>query len=603
MSEILVESSFAVPHSSPAQSLHDEIDAVRFKFCPKERLACDPDMPVQSWTFDHIADQIWAMRADFRSALRSLACNNKPIDKPGITPDEHTSAKRYEWITAVNLTTDFSLGDNMDGVKKRMKQLSDFAEKTKGTSVALVVQAAFPDGNGNAAGDSTTKDPKATYHLDRYFISDGTIQKIGSVPSAGYAKDLESLLTLTCKNYNCTKLALIVDSHGQGNEGLSGDTGKVTLKEFQQTLANGLKNRTDSKIDVLNFDCCLMAQDGMVRMVSPHAKEIVASTSKIMTDGQNLVRTLEHLAKNPKIGPSDLADSFVTTARLEAAGPKEQDRWTAVRTLAHFKTDNYTEFQKELDKFGDQLCKALDSKEARKSIGAVIDSTRRYNDWGDSAGEWDTGNTADIKDFLRRTGKALEKGEIKDSDGQLKQALDATNAKFNALVVSYFGDYHQNDFDKCGGLSTYLPKPSIRDHESGGRQRTETGLLLNQGTRCLKGYKTDAQRTTLVSDTKECVDSLNAALKGNVEADKLGKGVNQAFDKMIASKTDVEFRKAANDLVAASIELQQTPWGIAKLEAAKRQLKKEADTLYSGQLVTSTNGWGRFQLKLRDGAR
>jgi hypothetical protein len=584
--------------ASVAERLREETLPGHDKFRPSERAFQAPG--TARLELEDVAGQLWNMRSGLRESIKEVCF--AAAEGQGKSKEISSKHTRWEWITAVNLTTDFSQGNEKKGVAQRVKELTEFAAKTKGSNVALIVQAAFPDEpkpNESTDKESSSEKSKTTYHLDRYLISNGTISKIETIPSAGYGKDLESLLQYTTTNYRCKKLALIVDSHGQGNQGLSGDTGDVSLAEFHQAISSGLKGRHKS-LDVLNFDCCLMAQDGMVKVMAPVAKEIVASTSKIMVEGQNLVRTLDKLVQSPQMNGHKLADAFVETVRQEAPGPKEEDRWTTVRTFAHFKSEKQKAFQSELDDLGDYLCAALDKEKTRDAINKVLDDTRRFNDWGDSAHEWDTGNTADLKYFLQGLRDGIKSGLVPDENGVLTRSIDRTMTRMNRFVVAYFGDSHHNEFDKQGGLSVYLPKRSIRDNDIGARLRSPAGSLARMAEKCCQGFTTNDERTDLLKDCKDGIKELMAETNAPVGVDKELKAINEAYAKLEKSTTKQDFTQAAKDFAAACRAMEQTPHFLQRTKADKEQLQKETKELYKAHLVSDDHGWGRFQLKLRD---
>ncbi len=560
------------------------------------KASCEP----AALQVEKLCKQLWDMRSGLRDTIKFMADQVCQLLPEGCTRPERKS-KTYDWVTAINLTTDFTVGDKPAGVVQRMKELTDFASKTKDKPVAFIVQAAFPENaeKSSAEGSPADKEQAKTerkFRLERYLICNGSITKLETLPSEGYAKDLESLVRFTTKNYHSKKLGLIVDSHGQGNEGLSGDTGKVSLDQFKRAVSEGLKGNGKSKLDILTFDCCLIAQDGAIKMSSSIAKEIVASTTKIQTEGQNLVGTLEKLSDNPAIDESKLADTYINTARSA-----DSSGWASVRTLAHFKAEKFPSFEKQLDECGDALGKVLDLPGGRAALGKVIDDTRRYNNWGDNANEWDTGNTADLKDFLRRVGEAIRKGEIPDKDGSLRKAVDGAVAKQDDLVVSYFGSPHMNDFHKCGGLSTYLPKGSIRDIDTGARRRNEAGLLARQSEKAIRrGYKTEEERLELVKDIACQLADTEKDASGDMEATKQIAAIKQAYANLEKSRTPDDFKKASTALSTQCEALERTSFYATKAEQARKQLQKETGELYSTQRVTDKNGWGRFQLKLRD---
>jgi hypothetical protein len=395
--------------------------------------------------------------------------------KQAVGPGKPAAREKTDWTIAINLTTDFGSGY---GVNARMKELRDLAEKTKGTPVTLVVQAAYPSYSSWSSLISMTPDGHQLY---RYIIKDGKMTMADSVKSQGYAKDTEGLLTFTGSRFDPKRLGLIMDSHGQGNKGLTGDTGKASVAEFVDAVKKGLKAIGKEKLDVLDFDCCLMSQDGVVDALKGLASDVVASPETEHIAGQVVSGPLEKLAKNPAATSDQVARSFVTASQdrqraseqmwkwLEQLGIPKGDR-VLISTLSHINTREYTDFQKNLDKFGDKMCEALKDEKSRAAIEKAIDETATYGGSGSllfflfGVGS----KKYDLKDFTTRVVKAIEAGEIKDADGSLKASAQAVLDNRAKLVKDYFG---HGRYEGLGGISTFLPG---RDLRASTRDRAES---------------------------------------------------------------------------------------------------------------------------------
>lgn len=288
--------------------------------------------------------------------LAQLFDGDKPLE---IVPDKNEQ-KKQDWLIAMNLATDFS-GDC--SIEKRSAKLKELAKSTEGKNVSIVVQ-------------STSKTEKGDYKLARFIIKDGKVQELKSPGAAkGYGDDVESLIKFATGSFPSKNFGLILDSHGEGNEGLTGDIGKLSMADFGKHVKNGLKASGHEKLDFLQFDCCLMAQNGVLESVKDIAKHVVASAEPQGVNSDTAAadnKNLEKLLKDPAMSAAKLAEICVS----EAKDVKGFD------TLAHFDMEKYGAFRKSLDSFGDELAKAMENKEQAKSIQEIIKQTFQYGGGG-----------------------------------------------------------------------------------------------------------------------------------------------------------------------------------------------------------------------------
>lgn len=408
------------------------------------------------------------------------------------TLKQEASREKTDWTVAINLTTDYGSGY---GVEARMAELNKLVEKTKGKPVTIVVQAAMPDYSNEEAFLSGQPDG---HYLDRYVISDGKMTWIESAKSIGLAKDTEDLLAFTGKKFNPKYFGLLHDSHGNGNLGLTGDTGDATVPEFVEGLRNGLKAMRRPNLDFLDFDCCLMAQDGVVHATKDVAQNVVASAETEHIAGQELTTPLERILENSQLTGEQVAKEFVDASRnrqlasdainrvLKYFGVDSSLR-VPIKTLSHMRIKDYEGFKSSLDNFGDKMVEALKDDKSREAIENAIDETETYGGGGGFfpfflffGGGGGGGSTKyDLKDFTQRVVKAIEAGDIKDEDGTLKASAQEVLAQRGKLVRDYFG---HGSYEGLGGLSTFLPARDLRTATEERVQRTYTAQLVQGDT-------------------------------------------------------------------------------------------------------------------------
>lgn len=281
---------------------------------------------------------------------------DKPIE---VNPDPEPPVKQ-EWTIAMYIATDFG---SECTIEKRTKKLQELAEGTKGKPVTIVVQTAAKNKDG-------------TYDVERFALKNGAIVKLESPgKTKGYAQDVEDLLKFTTKKYESKNLCLTLDSHGSGNGGLHGDVGDMSLADLNKAVKNGLKGTGHEKLDLLQFDACLMAQNGVLESTCDITKHIVASaepegTGAGAANADN--RQLTELLKKPKMTAGELADIFV-------AQSKDNPDF---KTLAHFDMEKYQKFRKSLDTFGEKLAKQCANANNLKTIRKICSETFVYGKGG-----------------------------------------------------------------------------------------------------------------------------------------------------------------------------------------------------------------------------
>lgn len=406
-----------------------------------------------------------------RAALK-LFDGDKPLEVGG-APREHP---RQDWVIAMNLAADFG---NECTIEKRTKKLQELAADTRGKPVTIVVQFAVKQKDGACK-------------LERFALNGGKVVKLESPGrSGGYASDVEQLLKFTSQNYQTRNLGLILDSHGTGNGGMSGDTGSLSLTELRDSVTRGLRNSGHDKLDLLQFNACLMGQNGVLESTQSIARHIVASAEPEGTGAQGRDfdnRVFRELLRNPSMTAGDLADVGIRQAR---------DMARDFPTLAHFDMEKYGKFRESLDVFGEKMAKLCKDPAQLAVIQNIIRETFAYgggsikflnlflgggkdkpflgkpdfikppsgSDWGfqgiGGSGFRAESGRRDVKDFVARVLLAISKGQLKDEDGSLEKAAKSLLIDGTALVKSFFADGKERM--NTGGLSAFLPTSATDD--------------------------------------------------------------------------------------------------------------------------------------------
>lgn len=540
-------------------------------------------------------------------ALRPLSENptlSKIIDRTALLlecppAEKQQPPKKTQWTVALDLTTDFD-GDK-DHKFYRLEDLKKFAAKTKGKDVAIVVQAAFAD-------YPHKEGTKWTYTLERYVVRDGTIKRVGKAPSKGYGQDLEDLVSYTTKNAPSDKLALIMDTHGHGNEGFHGDTGRIKLDDFIDRVKNGLKGSGREKIDLVDFDACLMAQNEVMSRVRAVTDHMVASAETEATWGISLVPIWQQLVDKPSIDAKGLARRFIREGRVQDDEMWESDGHTPLDTISYADLQHYSKFRKSLDDFGSKLADLVKEPANIKVIEECIDKSRKYGSRGGGLGFFAGANTdryrVDLKDFADNIARAVDSGRLPDDDRSLKAAAQDVLNKRSVLVDSNFG---QDSYDGVGGLSVFLPGRDLRDVDRSARYLSRPGrvaTMTETSAQFRKINKDDDSRKSFLNNVASEVFWIKPHwfFFGTPGVDKETKAVDDALVQFRDAKTDSDREKAFKEIHKAAVALEQTtPFQDQHKQDAKT-VRENSANLYKAQLLDDkdTTGWARFRFALRD---
>jgi hypothetical protein len=545
---------------------------------------------------------------DSTAALKSIlatVCTDAAERRPAAAAAE----KKTDWTVALNLTTDFD--DDEDGRFYRLDDLREFAAKTKGKSLTIVVQAAFanePDGQG-----------KTSFTLERYIVRDGEIKQVSHGASKGYAEDLQDLMAYTTKNAPSDKLALIMDSHGVGNKGLLGDTGKVTLAEFVKRVEDGLKGSGREKLDLIHFDACLMAQNGAMDHVKKVADYMVASPETESTWGISLVPLWDKLAGNPKIDAREFGRELVRQARVQGLERQKQDYRIPIDTISHVDLRKYGEFRKSLDTFGGKLADSLKDGDNKALIEQAIDNSRKYGSgWTGivSGGSWlgmlgGGGNNkalpyrVDLQDFANNIIKAIEDGRFKDDDRVIKKAAEELLRRRGDMVDS---NYAHGKYEGTGGISVFLPARNMRNVEREARMMTSAGRLSEMSeSNCFAAInKDDASRAAFVRAAKSEIASTKPFwILGVKGVDSELKVLEDAVNGFEKASSENSRRIALARVNRAAHNLELTKPFEEKQHANRVELRQKVSEVYKLQLVDEKDmsGWAKLRNQLKDNGK
>lgn len=548
------------------------------------------------------------------------------------TGENDSKPSRQEWTVAYDLATNLKEKGayGQMGAEDKINLLKDFVSVTRGTPVTIIAQAIEPKPDAakpkEGAADSSSKAAKPEdFTLVRYIIRDGIITALPPEKSQGFGQDLTNLLQMATKEAPSLKTALVVNAHGTGNMGLVGDNGKIALSDFESSVKSGLAGSGHEKLDLLDFDSCLMAQDGVLRRTQSIAKHLVASAEIENTDasqgidGQNLDIWLANLLSNPKMDGAALGKTIINQAD-KGANNGLSNTSEGTPTLALFNLEAVKPFQQSLDGLGQSLSRAIEKPANLKAVQAVIDSIPVYAATAVAAPGGDNPQARlqkrDLSVFLTRLSTAIDQGKIQDSDGSLKEAIAKTQKQSQAVTEAVhkstslmargngvFGITAADipaatSYQETGGLSVFLPESQLLQTEAHAKQKLIASSLL---------YHCKPDDSVSIRKLNASYLPSAAALVEMKEKDLLSGNTAKTWQETKAAianlqtkinGSDKDFLKASDAACRITENLLLQPPYQRQIEKYKKEL--DPSTLYSQEGV-GTRGWGKFlqQLKRR----
>ncbi len=519
--------------------------------------------------------------------------NGEDEAKSGQKP---AKTEQSEWTIALDLTTDYT---SDLGVQSRLKEMRELSAQTKDTHVSFIVQAAVPRSEfailaharimtrlegSRLAADSV--DHSKNYDIERYLVAGGEMKKLEVVPSQGYARDLEALIGFTSA-YPSKRLGLIEDSHGKGNQGLMGNTGSIDMHQFTEAVSHGLTQTRHAKMNFLDFDGCLMGQQGVLDAIKAISTDVVASPEIEENEGQNVMPALGRLLNDAKMSGGMLADEFV----LWQSDPNSKPH--AIHTLAHYDMSHYNAWRASLNSFGDQLSRLAKDATNKSVLEGIITKTNNYNyDPFDPDLTFISNDPKfDLKSFVDGVVQAAKKGELKDPDGLLSTASSLLN-KEQRLIKSFYADKYYAGY---GGMSVALPNSWMMHPEV-------TSTLADQLAQTVKLLEDPSIKPSERSSDLAWVDSkiknIEHAESTNPDLSDSLKAVQDADRNLHNAASKQDFLLAAKQLQAAIEVMQVTPYSSAEKSKQVQGNKAETTNYFRLESIPDQDGWGRFRYQM-----
>jgi len=287
----------------------------------------------------------------------------------------------------------------------------------------------------------------------RYYVTKDTSEKPEEIHSVkleelgekdmGDPKNVSAFLEWGIKKYPAEHYAVILFNHGAGFAGVLSDEKSgnlLDMNELKQVIDKAAE-AAGQKIDLVDFDACLMAQTEVAHTIKDGAKFMIASEETERGSAQPLdkiIKDLQEGSKEQAMSPEDLAKLFVYESFHQPAGEILTATLSAVDLQ---KIDKVINSQ-------DKLAKAImagteDTKNIRKNIEKSQHfcqglDYKLYNDYHD------VGHFAEL---LRDDPKIKDEG-VKKAAGELLSSIG------EAVIAN---EHQGKNYENATGLSSYMP--------------------------------------------------------------------------------------------------------------------------------------------------
>ena len=275
------------------------------------------------------------------------------------------------------------------------------------------------------------------------------ISDLGSIDSANPDK-LKDFINWGIKKYPAKRYFLILADHGMAWQGYAADEefdSTMTLSKLSSAILSGLSDTNLSKIDVIYFDACMMADLAVACALEDCAKVLVASEEIQLRAGYGYILT--SLVYKPNMTPKELGVSIVNANVLQSIHASAE----VIVTQTSINLSKVNAVVLALKKFTDLLIAKLNDHdkiaiEIAKNIKSSALSCKYF-------GELDTGGYEGLLDLKHFVEIFIKKTKYADLITSGKTVINTING---AVFYNKSGDEHSD----ANGFSIFLPIQKIK---------------------------------------------------------------------------------------------------------------------------------------------
>lgn len=231
------------------------------------------------------------------------------------------AADKKPWTVMVFLNAD----NNLE--RAGLKDINEMEMIGSNDAVNVVVQIDRCSGYDSSNGDWTgTRRYYITKDNDKFKINSKLLKDLGEV-NMGNPEALYDFVKFSIKNYPADHYALIIWNHGAGwkkrnkdqitvIKGVSyddTDRDHLTMLEVKNVIESIKNKLLGKKIDVLDYDACLMGMIEVAYQIKDNVKYLVASEQTEPGDGDDYIEMLKGLkaSTTPKEFAIHIAKTFI----------------------------------------------------------------------------------------------------------------------------------------------------------------------------------------------------------------------------------------------------------------------------------------------------
>jgi hypothetical protein len=318
--------------------------------------------------------------------------------------------------------------------------IEEMLSSTMGKNVKVVLET-----GGAASWDNDQIDAD---HINRFEYSADGFYKVGSKPQAdmGDPSTLADFLSFCKTNYPAKHTMLLFWNHGGGSaSGACFDENyeydSLSLSELGQAIGSVYSG--GQKLDVVGFDCCLMATLDNANVLKNYANYMIASEETEPGVGWEYTNWLTSLGKNTAMDGAELGKIICDAYK---AGCDDYGLGSDI-TLSVTDLGKITPITTAVDAMGtDVLAK---SSQNTKVIGQFARSARSAENFGGNTDKEGYSDMVDLGDLMRQA-ESLVGSATSD---KINEAID------DAVIYKVSGDYHADS----SGLSLYYSYDGDRD--------------------------------------------------------------------------------------------------------------------------------------------
>jgi hypothetical protein len=211
----------------------------------------------------------------------------------------------------------YMAGDN-DLEADAVRDMNEMEQAGSDGNVQVIVQFDRAGRAGDGERWSSTRRYLVARDEDPVQITSPFLEDLGEL-NTGDAQTLADFITWGVRSYPAERYALVIWDHGSAWAGVAGDTTSagdtLSMPELEQALNTAQLQLDGTRLALIGFDACLMAQVDVLLSVAPYGDTAVASAELIPNDGWDWRAWIERLKADPQQDGPAAARAAVETYR------------------------------------------------------------------------------------------------------------------------------------------------------------------------------------------------------------------------------------------------------------------------------------------------